>query len=346
MYKTTEKIVESEILLYTTPNGDVRIDVLYQGESIWLTQKKMAELFDINTRTISEHLQNIFTSQELDKDSVIRIFRNTASDGKRYPTQFYNLNVILAVGYRVNSQKAAAFRVWATKILKEFIIKGFALDSGRLKNGDKFGKDYFNELLEKIREIRASERRFYQKITDIYAECSADYDPTSEVTKQFYSKVQNKLHWAIHGLTAAELIHSRVSHKKPFMGLTTWKNAPSGKILKSDVNIAKNYLTEAELSELNHIVSMYLDYAELQVKRQRLMRMQDWVVKLDAFLLFNDYRLLKDAGRISTEVAKVLAEEEFTKYRIIQDRLHKSDFDKLIEASKNKTDNEKKGPDA
>lgn len=213
-------INENEILLYTTPDGDVRIDVLYRDENIWLTQKRMAELFDVNIRTISEHLQNIFASQELDKDSVIRIFRNTAEDGKQYPTQFYNLDAIIAIGYRVNSKKATSFRVWATKILRDFIIKGFALDSERLKNGPKFGKDYFNELLEKIREIRASERRFYQKITDIYAECSADYDPNSEITKQFYAKVQNKLYWAIYGLNAAELIYSRVDHKKPNMGLT------------------------------------------------------------------------------------------------------------------------------
>lgn len=324
----------NEILLYTTPDGDVRIDVLYRDENIWLTQKRMAELFDVNIRTISEHLQNIFTSQELDKDSVIRIFRNTAEDGKQYPTQFYNLDAIIAVGYRVNSKKATLFRVWATKVLKDFIIKGFALDSERLKNGKKFGKDYFNELLEKIREIRASERRFYQKITDIYAECSADYDPNSEITKQFYAKVQNKLYWAIYGLTAAELICSRVDHKKPHMGLTTWKDGPGKKIHKSDVSIAKNYLTEEELSELNHIVSMYLDYAELQAKKNRLMKMQDWAEKLDAFLLFNDYEVLKDAGKVSAEVAKALAEGEYEKYRVIQDKLHESDFDELIKASK------------
>lgn len=324
----------NEILLYTTPDGDVRIDVLYRDENIWLTQKRMAELFDVNIRTISEHLQNIFTSQELDKDSVIRIFRNTAEDGKQYPTQFYNLDAIIAVGYRVNSKKATSFRVWATKVLRDFIIKGFVLNSERLKNGPKFGKDYFNELLEKVREIRASERRFYQKITDIYAECSADYDPNSEITKQFYAKVQNKLYWAIYGLTAAELICSRVDHKKPHIGLTTWKDGPGKKIHKSDVSIAKNYLTEEELSELNHIVSMYLDYAELQAKKNRLMKMQDWVEKLDAFLLFNDYEVLKDAGKVSAEVAKALAEGEYEKYRVVQDKLHESDFDELIKASK------------
>ncbi|WP_410541880.1 virulence RhuM family protein [Wolbachia endosymbiont (group A) of Pherbina coryleti] len=327
-------INENEILLYTTPNGDVRIDVLYRDENIWLTQKRMAELFDVNIRTISEHLQNIFASQELDKDSVIRIFRNTAEDGKQYPTQFYNLDAIIAIGYRVNSKKATSFRVWATKILRDFIIKGFALDSERLKNGPKFGKDYFNELLEKIREIRASERRFYQKITDIYAECSADYDPNSEITKQFYAKVQNKLYWAIYGLTAAELICSRADHKKLHMGLTTWKDGPGNKIHKSDVSTAKNYLTKEELSELNHIVSMYLDYAELQARKHRLMKMQNWVEKLDAFLLFNDYEVLKDAGKVSAEVAKALAEGEYEKYRVVQDKLHESDFDELIKASK------------
>ncbi|GFV68824.1 uncharacterized protein TNCV_2027681 [Trichonephila clavipes] len=322
----------NEILLYTTPDGDVRIDVLYQDENIWLAQKKMAELFDVNIRTISEHLQNIFASQELDKDSVVRIFRNTAEDGKQYPTQLYNLDAIIAVGYRVNSKKATSFRVWATKVLRDFIIKGFALNSERLKNGPKFGKDYFNELLEKIREIRASERRFYQKITDIYAECSADYDPNSDITRQFYAKVQNKLYWAIYGLTAAELICSRVDHEKPHMGLTTWKDGSGNKIHKSDVSIAKNYLTEKELSELNHIVSMYLDYAELQARKNRLMKMQDWVEKLDAFLLFNDYEVLKDAGKVSAEVAKALAEGEYEKYRIVQDKLHESDFDELIKA--------------
>ncbi|MGL9779243.1 MAG: virulence RhuM family protein [Wolbachia sp.] len=324
----------NEILLYTTPDGDVRIDVLYQDENIWLAQKKMAELFDVNIRTISEHLQNIFASQELDKDSVVRIFRNTAEDGKQYPTQLYNLDAIIAVGYRVNSKKATSFRVWATKVLRDFIIKGFALNSERLKNGPKFGKDYFNELLEKIREIRASERRFYQKITDIYAECSADYDPNSEITKQFYAKVQNKLYWAIYGLTAAELICSRADHKKLHMGLTTWKDGPGNKIHKSDVSTAKNYLTKEELSELNHIVSMYLDYAELQARKHRLMKMQNWVEKLDAFLLFNDYEVLKDAGKVSAEVAKALAEGEYEKYRVIQDKLHESDFDELIKASK------------
>lgn len=325
---------ESKIMFYTTPDGNIEIEVLCRDENIWLTQKKMAELFDVQKPAISKHIKNIFESDELQEKEVISTFEITATDGKNYPTQIYNLDMIIAVGYRVNSKKATSFRVWATKVLKDFIIKGFALNSERLKNGKKFGKDYFDELLEKIREIRASERRFYQKITDIYAECSADYNSNSDITRQFYAKVQNKLYWAIYGLTAAELICSRVDYKKLHMGLTTWKNGPGEKILKSDVNVAKNYLTEEELAELNHIVSMYLDYAELQAKKHRLMKMQDWVEKLDAFLLFNDYKLLKDAGKISAEVAKALAEEEYEKYRVIQDKLHESDFDELIKASK------------
>lgn len=327
-------INESEILLYTTPNGEIKIDVLYQGENIWLTQKKMAALFGVQIPAINKHLKNIFDSGELEEKSVISILETTAPDGKDYSTQFYNLDAIIAVGYRVNSKQATEFRIWATKILKEFIIKGFVLDSERLKNGPKFGKDYFDDLLEKIKEIRASERRFYQKITDIYAECSADYDPTSETTKQFYANVQNKLHWAIHGLTAAELIHARVNHKKPFMGLSTWKNAPNGKLLKSDVTIAKNYLNEKEISELNHVVTMYLDYAQLQASKQRIMQMKDWALKLDAFLSFNEYSVLDHAGKISAEIAKSIAHEEFEQYRVIQDQLHKSDFDKLVELSK------------
>lgn len=230
--------------------------------------------------------------------------------------------------------QATQFRIWATQTLKEFIIKGFILDSERLKQGAHFGKDYFDELLEKIREIRASERRFYQKITDIYAQCSADYNPASEITQTFYATVQNKLHWAIHGMTAAEVIKQRADKDKPHMGLTTWENAPKGKVLKSDVAIAKNYLNEQELKELNHVVVMYLDYAELQAKKQRLMKMEAWAEKLDAFLRFNDYEVLDNPGNVSAEIAKVLAEKEYEQFRIEQDRQHKSDFDKLIEQSK------------
>lgn len=278
-----------EILLYTAPEGKTNIEVFFEQETFWLSQKKMAELFGVDVRTISEHLQNIFKTNELEKDSVIRNFRITAADGKNYDTRFYNLDAIIAVGYRVNSHEATRFRIWATKTLREYIIKGFVLDDERLKQGKKFDKDYFDELLERIREIRASERRFYQKITDIYAQCSADYDPKAEVTQIFYKTVQNKLHWAITGHTAAELIAERANASKLNMGLTTWKNGPKGKILKSDVTVAKNYLDEKELTTLNRIVNMYLDFAENMAARQRLMTMKDWTERLDAFLQFNEY---------------------------------------------------------
>ncbi|HVW60876.1 MAG TPA: virulence RhuM family protein [Puia sp.] len=269
-----------EILLYAAPEGKTHIEVFFEEETFWLSQKKMAELFGVDVRTISEHLQNIFRTNELEESSVIRKFRITADDGKAYLTNFYNLDAIIAVGYRVNSHEATRFRIWATKTLREFIIKGFVLDDERLKQGKKFGKDYFDELLERIREIRASERRFYQKITDIYAQCSLDYDPKAPLTQTFYKTVQNKLHWAITGHTAAELIAERANATQPNMGLTTWKNAPKGKILKHDVTVAKNYLSEKELGELNRIVSMYLDYAENQAKRQIPMTMADWATRL------------------------------------------------------------------
>jgi len=322
--------VEGQILFYTTPDGEIKLDVLFSDETFWLTQKKMAELFGVDRSVITKHLRNIFSEGELEEKAVCAKIAHTASDGKRYNTSYYNLDAIISVGYRVNSSKATQFRIWATKTLREFIIKGFVLDDERLKNGRHFGKDYFDELLERIREIRASERRFYQKITDIYAECSIDYDPSAEITKTFYATVQNKLHWAITGKTAAEIIAFRADASKPNMGLTTWKNAPKGKILKSDVSIAKNYLSEKELSELNRIVNMYLDYAELQASRQILMKMKDWADKLDAFLKFNDYEVLKDAGKISAEVAKSLAEGEYGKFRVEQDRKYESDFDKEV----------------
>ena len=326
---------EAEVLLYSTNDGAVKIDVVAQDDTLWLTQKRMAELFGVQRPAITKHLKNIFETNELDEKSVCSILEHTAPDGKNYQTKYYNLDAIIAVGYRVNSKQATQFRIWATNTLREFIIKGFVIDDKRLKNGQHFGKDYFDELLEKIREIRASERRFYQKITDIYAECSADYDPKSNITKTFYSTVQNKLHWAIHGHTAAEIVKERANSQEPNMGLTTWKNAPKGKILKSDVSVAKNYLTEKELDELNHIVVMYLDYAELQAKKQRLMKMSDWVEKLDAFLRFNDYEVLDNLGKVSARVAKAVAETEYEKYRIEQDKLYRSDFDELIEAGRN-----------
>ncbi|MEA3493559.1 MAG: virulence RhuM family protein [Candidatus Margulisiibacteriota bacterium] len=318
---------ESDFLLYTAPDGDVRVDVFFHGETVWLTQKRMAELFGVEVNTVNYHLKEVFKSAELSEISVIRKFRITAADGKTYETQFYNLDAIISVGYRVNSEKATKFRIWATQMLRNYIIRGFALDDERLKNGLHFGKDYFDELLEKIREIRASERRFYQKITDLYAEASIDYDKDSEITQKFYKTVQNKLHWAITEKTAAELVAERVDNAKPKMGLTTWKNAPKGKILKPDVAIAKNYLRESELSDLNRIVTMYLDYAENQAKKQRATTMKDWAEKLDAFLEFNEYEILDNPGRVSHEVAKKLAEEEFEKYRVCQDREFISDFD-------------------
>ena len=331
MKETTPQF--NDLLLYTTPDGGVKVDVIYEGETFWLSQKKMAELFGVDVRTISEHLQNIYKSGELAEEATVRKFRIVQIEGHREVTreiEFYNLDAIIAVGYRVNSQRATQFRIWATQTLKEFIIKGFVLDDERLKQGKRFGKDYFDELLERIREIRASERRFYQKITDIYAECSLDYDPKSELTQTFYKTVQNKLEWAITGKTAAELIAERAGADKPNMGLLTWKNAPTGKILKSDASVAKNYLDEKELSELNRIVSMYLDYAENQATRRKYMTMKDWIEKLDAFLKFNEYEVLQNAGTISAEVAKQLAEKEYEKFWIVQDQHFESDFDKEV----------------
>jgi hypothetical protein len=328
---------ESQIILYTTPKGDVKVEIRFEDETFWLTQKKIAELFGVDVRTVNEHLKNIFESGELQRESTIRKIRIVQQEGNRQVSReldFYNLDAIIAVGYRVNSYNATQFRIWATNTLKEFIIKGFVLDDERLKQGKKFGKDYFDELLERIRSIRASERRFYQKITDIYAEASIDYDPKSPITQKFYKTVQNKLHWAITGHTAAELIAQRVDATKPNMGLQTWKAAPHGKIMKSDVSVTKNYLNEQELKELERIVSMYLDYAENQAKRQIAMKMQDWVDKLDAFLNFNDYQILKDAGKMSAEVAKKLAEKEYEKFAPIQDRNFESDFDKAIKKLK------------
>lgn len=325
-----EKPQFNDILLYSTANGTVKIEVLYEDETFWLNQKRMAELFGVESHTITYHLKEIFKSEELDENSVTRKIRVTAADGKNYNTQFYNLDAVIAVGYRVNSLQATRFRIWATTTLKEFIIKGFVLDDDRLKQGKRFGKDYFTELLERIREIRASERRFYQKLTDIYAECSLDYDPKAELTQSFYKTVQNKLEWAITGKTAAELIDERANAEKPNMGLQTWKKAPDGKIVKTDVVVAKNYLIETEIKELNRVVTMYLDYAENQAARQKAMYMRDWIEKLDAFLKFNDYDVLADAGKVSAEVAKALALKEFEKFRVGQDQIFESDFDKEI----------------
>jgi hypothetical protein len=318
----------SDILLYTTSQGKVKIEVIYENETFWLSQKRMAELFDVESNTITYHLKEIFKSSELEENSVTRKIRATAADGKNYNTQFYNLDAVIAVGYRVNSLRATQFRIWATKTLKDFIVKGFVLDDERLKGNKRFGVDYFTELLERIREIRASERRFYQKITDIFAECSLDYDSKSEITQTFYKTVQNKLEWAITGKTAAEIIAERANAEKVNMGLSTWKKAPDGKVVKSDVIVAKNYLIEKEILELNRVITMYLDYAENQAQKQKPMYMHDWIEKLDAFLKFNDYEILTDSGRVTSEVAKALAISEYEKYRIIQDQIFESDFDK------------------
>jgi hypothetical protein len=323
----------NDVLLYTDANGKVKIDVFFGDETFWLSQKKMAELFGVSLSTINEHLQNIFSSNELAADSTIRKFRIVQREGNREVNReidFYNLDAIIAVGYRVNSFQATQFRKWATATLKEFIIKGFVLDDERLKQGQRFGKDYFDELLERIREIRASERRFYQKITDIYAQCSMDYDKNAPQTQAFYQTVQNKLEWAITGKTAAELVHSRADAAKPNMGLQTWENAPSGKILKRDVGIAKNYLEEPEIKALDRVVAMYLDYAENQAARNIAMKMADWIQKLDAFLQFNEYDVLQNAGKISRAVADQLAYQEFEKFRVLQDRGFESDFDKSV----------------
>ena len=316
-----------EIIFYTGPDGDIRVEVFFQEENLWLSQKRMAELFGVERSVITKHLKNIFQEGELDQNAVCANFAHTAEDGKTYQTKFYHLDAVIAVGYRVNSYQATRFRIWATGVLKEYMIKGFAMDDARLKQGKHWGKDYFQELLERIKEIRASERRFYQKITDIYAMCSVDYDAKAPVTKGFYATVQNKLHFAITGQTAAEIIKNRTDGKQINMGLTSWKNAPIGKILKSDVSVAKNYLKEEELRQLNRIVTMYLDYAELQAERQLPMTMAEWVKRLDAFLQFNEYEILQDTGKVSAKVAKELAEAEFDKFRVIQDRSYESDFD-------------------
>jgi hypothetical protein len=318
----------TEFLLYTTPNGKVKVEIFLHNENIWLTQAKIAELFDVQRPAITKHLKNIFQSEELDEYSVSSILEHTAEDGKKYNTKFYNLDAIISVGYRVNSAYATHFRIWATSILKEYIIKGFAMDDERLKNPNNiFGQDYFEEQLERIRDIRSSERRFYQKITDIYSECSADYNKNSEETKKFFATVQNKLHWAISRQTAAEIIKTRADSGKQNMGLTTWKNGPKGKIRKSDVTIAKNYLNEDELENLNLIVSMYLDFAELQAKNRKVMYMKDWIEKLEAFLKFNEKDILENSGTVTAEIAKAFAEEEFERYRVLQDRVVESDFD-------------------
>lgn len=329
-----------EILLYKTDNEEVKVEILLHNENLWLTQAKMTELFDVQKAAISKHLKNIFESGELDEKVVVSKMETTTPHGaivgkeQTKLTNIYNLDAIIAVGYRINSKKATMFRIWATKVLKEYIVKGFVMNDERLKDPQNFfGKDYFEEQLERIREIRASERRFYQKITDIYAKCSADYSLDSQITQDFFATVQNKLHCAVTHQTAAEIIYSRADSKKLNMGHTTWKNAPNGDIRKPDVSIAKNYLSQDEIKSLNEIVTMYLDYAERQAKRGQVMYMKDWVQKLNAFLQFNEEDVLQDKGKVTHEIAKAFAENEFEKFRIIRDATYKSDFDKLMEAT-------------
>jgi hypothetical protein len=324
----------AEFLIFTNQAGENGIEVRYEDETIWLSQKMLTVLYEVSKPTISEHLKNIFETGELDEVSTVRKIRTVQNEGGRSISreiEYYSLDAIIAVGYRVNSRRATQFRRWATEVLKEFAVKGYVLDKKRLENGAYLDEDYFDELLEEIREIRASERRFYQKITDIYS-TAMDYDSDSIITKEFFATVQNKMHYAIHGHTAAELIMDRANSDKPYMGLTTWKKAPKGKILITDVSIAKNYLTKEEIESLDRIVVMYLDYAEDQTRRRIPMTMQDWARKLNAFLQFNEREVLDNPGKVSALIAKEFSESEFEKYRIVQDKLFESDFDKDVKA--------------
>jgi len=323
-----------DFLVFTKDSGADSIEVRVQDGDVWLTQKAMGELFDIDRSVVAKHLKTIFDSGELEKNSVCAKFAQTADDGKTYQYNFYKLSAIIAVGYKVNSQRAIQFRQWATKVLDTFAKQGYVLDKNRLINGQIFDEDYFDHLISEIQEIRASERRFYQKITDIYA-TAVDYTLNSKTTKDFFATVQNKMHYAVHGSTAAELIMDRADHRKEHMGLTSWKNAPDGKIVKADVSIAKNYLAKEEMQELNEIVTMYLDYATRQARRHIPMTMADWASKLDAFLQFNDAEILHDKGKVSAAIAKAFAESEFEQYRVLQDKHYVSDFDRLMQEADN-----------
>ena len=333
------QITTHDFLIYRDGNNDVKVSVMLINNDLWLTQDLIAELFGTARSTITEHINNILKEGELKEENSVGI--SDISSGGRKP-KIYNLDMIIAVGYRVNSKKATNFRIWATKVLREYMIKGFVMDDERLKNPNYiFGEDYFEEMLERIRNIRSSERRFYQKITDIYSSCSVDYDKDSEITKEFFKTVQNKLHYAITGQTAAEIIYNRVDSNKEHMGLTNWKNSPNGPIYRYDVDIAKNYLNEKELKDLNRIVTMYLDYAELQAENHNAMTMKDWVEKLNAFLQFNGQEILHNAGKISAKVAQELAYQEYDKFKTKQDKLYKSDFDNFLNETKNIGDNDK-----
>ena len=323
-----------DFLVFTKDAHEEGIEVRVQNGTVWLTQKAISELFDIDRSVVNKHLKNIYESGELDENSTYAKFAQVADNGKTYQYKFYSLPAIIAVGYRTNSERATQFRQWATKILDTFTRQGYVLDKDRLINGQIFDEDYFDHLISEIQEIRASERRFYQKITDIYA-TAVDYSLDSQITKDFFATVQNKMHYAVHGNTAAEVIVGRADHTKKHMGLTTWKNAPKGKIVKADVSIAKNYLSHDEMQELNEIVTMYLDYATRQARRHIPMTMEDWASKLDAFLRFNDAEILEDKGKVTAAIAKAFAESEFEKYRVIQDRLYQSDFDRLMSETEN-----------
>jgi len=316
----------TDFLLYTTPNSDIKVETYLHNETLWLPQKRIAELFGVDRTVVTKHLKNIFESGELEENSVSAKIAHTAEDGKKYNTKFYNLDAILSVGYRVNSIQATQFRIWATKILKEFIIKGFAMDDDRMKNGRYFGKDYFKELLERVRSIRTSERRIYQQITDIFAECSIDYDKNSQTTKDFYATVQNKFHFAITGQTSAEIIYKKADKTKPFMGLQTWKNSPEGRVLKSDSVIAKNYLTEEEIKDLESAISGYFDYIERIIKNHTTFTMQSLSNSVNKFLEFNEYKILEDKGSISRSQAEQKAFSEYEEFNKIQKI--ESDFDK------------------
>jgi hypothetical protein len=321
----------ANITIYETEDGKTRIEVRLENENVWLTQKLIAQLFECSVDNISLHLKKIFKAGELKEDSVVENYSITAADGKSYLTKHYSLEAIIAVGYRVNSTRGSQFRIWATTVLKNYILKGFAIDGDRFKHGTRFDTRYFDELLEEIREIRASERLAYQKITDIYS-TSADYSPATVEAERFFATVQNKLHFAITGHTAAEIIVKRADGTKPNMGLSTWRKAPAGKIIPSDIRVAKNYLQMDELISLNQIVSMYLDYAEFQASRGKMMFMRDWSEKLDAFLKFNEQDILQDKGKVSHEVAIALAAKEYEKFRVEQDQNYISDFDKIVSA--------------
>ena len=323
-----------DFLVFTKDSGVGSIEVRVQDGDVWLTQKAMGELFDIDRSVVAKHLKKIYMDGEQDENATCAKFAQVADNGKTYQYKFYSLSAIIAVGYKVNSQRAIQFRQWATKVLDTFAKRGYVLDKNRLINGQIFDEDYFDHLISEIQEIRASERRFYQKITDIYA-TAVDYTLDSKTTKDFFATVQNKMHYAVHGSTAAELIMDRANHKKEHMGLTSWKNAPDGKIVKADVSVAKNYLAKEEMQELNEIVTMYLDYATRQARRHVPMTMADWASKLDAFLQFNDAEILHDKGKVSAAIAKAFAESEFEQYRVLQDKHYVSDFDRLMQEADN-----------